>query len=134
MFLPPDHHFTNSVVSAEHRLHHTGSQRLISPKENSASQELHHSGAINKLHSEYKRMVLLTIAPYSIVSDYPVRLSLPTSIYRNCGKTNYTGMNYFLPSCNKNGISRFRLFLIVTIKITRKVICSNAIHIHLHEF
>jgi len=62
MILPPDHHFTNLVVSAEHRLHHAGSQLLISLQENSASQELHHSGAINKHHSEYKRMVLLTTA------------------------------------------------------------------------
>jgi len=41
MILSPDHHFTILVVSAEHRLHHTGSQLLISLQENSASQELH---------------------------------------------------------------------------------------------
>jgi len=62
LILPPDHHFTNLVVSAEHRIHHTGLQRLISLQENSASEELHYSGAMNKLHSKYKRMVLLTTA------------------------------------------------------------------------
>jgi len=41
------------VVSAEHRLHQAGSQRLIFLQENSASQELHTRGAINKLHNEY---------------------------------------------------------------------------------
>ena len=51
--LPRDHHFTIWVVSAEHRLHQAGSQRLSSLQETSASQELHTRGAINKLHSEY---------------------------------------------------------------------------------
>ena len=102
LILPPDHHFTNLVVSAEHRIHHTGLQRLISLQENSASEELHYSGAMNKLHSKYKRMVLLTTASLFNPLGLQVQLSLPTtSIYRNCGKTNYTGMNYFHLICQQ---------------------------------
>jgi hypothetical protein len=46
-----------------------------------------------------------------ILLDYWVQLSLPTKyFYKNCGKTDYNGTNYFLPVYNKNGSSCYRLF------------------------
>jgi hypothetical protein len=117
MILPPDHDFTNSVVSAEHRLRHAGSQRLISLQENSASQELHHSGAINKLQSEYKRMVLLTTAS---VFD-PLGLLSPAVIAHNIylqklwqDKLNWDEL--FPAQLQQEWNQLLRLFLIITIQ------------------
>jgi len=50
--------------------------------------------------------------PYSILSGCLVQLSLLSkSFYRNFGKINYNGMNYFHLIWNKNGISCIKPFL-----------------------
>jgi len=100
----------SSRLSAERRLHAIEHRLERDPKlkvqYHNFMKEYEELGHMEPVKSQEGKQT------YLILSDCSVQLSLPTKyFYRNCGRTNYSGMNYFLLICNKNGISCFRTFL-----------------------
>ena len=79
---------------------------MESKEGSTSSQEQHHTGATYRLHSEYKTKGFSHHSNH-IWSTRTTESSchcLQDISYRNCRKTNYNGMNYFLFIYNKNGI------------------------------
>ena len=94
------------------KFHNNARITMESNNWSAASQEQHHTGETNKLHSEYKT----NGASHYSINIWSSRTAQYSChciryFYRNCGKTNYNEMNYLQLICNKNGISCCRLFL-----------------------